>query len=61
MPSFGKQSQDTDAGLTGSMVAELLEVPCVSSAVGIAEADGGFLVNAKVTADKKWWRLVLDA
>jgi electron transfer flavoprotein beta subunit len=43
---FGKQSQDTDAGLTGSMVAELLEVPYVSNAVGITrEADGGFLVT----------------
>lgn len=43
---FGKQSQDTDAGLTGSMVAELLGVPYVSNAVGITrEADGGFLVK----------------
>jgi electron transfer flavoprotein beta subunit len=43
---FGKQSQDTDAGLTGGMVAELLGVPYVSNAVGITrEADGGFLVK----------------
>ena len=43
---FRKQSQDTDAGLTGSMVAELLGVPYVSNAVGITrEADGGFLVK----------------
>ena len=43
---FGKQSQDTDAGLTGSMVAELLGLPYVSNAVGITqEADGGFLVK----------------
>ena len=43
---FGKQSQDTDAGLTGSMVAELLGIPYVSNAVGITrEADGGFLVK----------------
>ncbi len=43
---FGKQSQDTDAGLTGTMVAELLGVPYVSNAVGISrEADGGFLVK----------------
>ena len=43
---FGKQSQDTDAGLTGSMVAELLGVPYVSNAVGITrEAEGGFLVK----------------
>lgn len=43
---FGKQSQDTDAGLTGSMVAELLKVPYVSNAVGISrETDGRFLVK----------------
>ncbi len=43
---FGKQSQDTDAGLTGGMVAELLSVAYVSNAVGITrEADGGFLVK----------------
>jgi electron transfer flavoprotein beta subunit len=43
---FGKQSQDTDAGLTGGMVAELLGVPYVSNAVGITrEADGCFLVK----------------
>ena len=43
---FGKQSQDTDAGLTGSMVAELLGIPYVSNAVGISrEANGGFLVK----------------
>ena len=37
---FGKQSQDTDAGLTGSMVAELLGVPYVSNAVGITRGSG---------------------
>ena len=39
---LSKQSQDTDAGLTGSMVAELLGLPYVSNAVGITRADGGF-------------------
>lgn len=31
----GKQSQDTDAGLTGSMLAELLDLPYASNAVGL--------------------------
>ncbi len=37
----GKQAQDTDAGLTGSMLAELLDLPYASNAVGLeTEADG---------------------
>ncbi len=31
----GKQAQDTDAGLTGSMLAELLDLPYASNAVGL--------------------------
>ena len=31
----GKQSQDTDAGLTGSMLAEMLDLPYVTNAVGL--------------------------
>ena len=31
----GKQSQDTDAGLAGSMLAELLDLPYVTNAVGL--------------------------
>ncbi|MEX0779134.1 MAG: electron transfer flavoprotein subunit beta/FixA family protein [Balneolales bacterium] len=31
----GKQSQDTDAGLTGSMLAEKLQIPYASNAVGM--------------------------
>lgn len=31
----GKQSQDTDAGLTGSMLAEKLNIPYASNAVGM--------------------------
>ncbi|MFN1835310.1 electron transfer flavoprotein subunit beta/FixA family protein [Balneola sp. MJW-20] len=37
--SLGKQSQDTDSGLTGSMVAELLDLPYATNAVGL-KADG---------------------
>lgn len=33
--SCGKQSQDTDAGLTGSMLAEKLELPYTTNAVGL--------------------------
>ena len=33
--SFGKQSQDTDSGLTGSMVARLLNLPYATNAVGL--------------------------
>lgn len=33
--SLGKQSQDTDAGLTGSMVAQMLNLPYTTNAVGL--------------------------
>ncbi|MEM6335681.1 MAG: electron transfer flavoprotein subunit beta/FixA family protein [Bacteroidota bacterium] len=39
----GKQAQDTDSGLTGTMLAELLSLPYVSNAVGIY-IDGNELV-----------------
>jgi len=38
----GKQSQDTDAGLTGSMLAKFLELPYVTNAVGLS-FDGNLL------------------
>lgn len=41
--SFGKQSQDTDSGLTGSMVAELLSLPYATNAVGL-EMEGESLI-----------------
>ncbi len=41
--SCGKQSQDTDAGLTGSMLAELLGLPYATNAVGL-EAEGSALI-----------------
>ena len=41
--SCGKQSQDTDAGLAGSMLAEKLDLPYATNAVGL-EMDGGQLV-----------------
>jgi electron transfer flavoprotein beta subunit len=33
--TVGKQSQDTDSGLTGSMLAELLDLPYTTNAVGM--------------------------
>ncbi|PWN06928.1 electron transfer flavoprotein subunit beta/FixA family protein [Rhodohalobacter mucosus] len=41
--SCGKQSQDTDAGLTGSMLAEMLNLPYTTNAVGLV-ANGESLV-----------------
>src|SRR5690625_5418496 len=41
----GKQIQDTDAGLTGSMLAELLSLPYVSNAVGISSEKEVLLVT----------------
>lgn len=39
----GKQAQDTDAGLTGSMLAELLDLPYAANAVGLG-IEGDHLV-----------------
>lgn len=41
--SLGKQSQDTDSGLTGGMVAELLNLPYTTNAVGL-DVDNGKLI-----------------
>lgn len=41
--SLGKQSQDTDSGLTGSMVAATLDLPYATNAVGL-EIEGGNLI-----------------
>lgn len=41
--SLGKQSQDTDSGLTGSMISELLDLPYATNAVGL-EAEGDTLI-----------------
>ncbi|HET8865205.1 MAG TPA: electron transfer flavoprotein subunit beta/FixA family protein [Gracilimonas sp.] len=43
--SLGKQSQDTDAGLTGSMVAEILNLPYTTNAVGLEAEDGKLIVK----------------
>lgn len=41
--SFGKQAQDTDSGLTGAMVAQLLGLPYATNAVGL-EIEGNHLI-----------------
>ena len=41
----GKQSQDTDAGLTGPMLAEMLGHPYAANAVGLTVDDGSVQVT----------------
>ena len=43
--SCGKQSQDTDAGLAGSMMAELLDLPYATNAVGLEFSEGTLTVK----------------
>lgn len=43
--SCGKQSQDTDAGLTGGMLAEKLDLPYATNAVGLDFEDGNLVVK----------------
>lgn len=43
--SFGKQSQDTDSGLTGGMVAQLLDLPFATNAVGLDAEDSKLIVK----------------
>jgi electron transfer flavoprotein beta subunit len=41
----GKQSQDTDAGLTGSMLAGLADLPYVTNAVGLDLSENSLIVK----------------
>lgn len=41
----GKQAQDTDAGLTGPMLATLLDIPYTTNAVGLDIEDGKWVVT----------------
>lgn len=43
--SFGKQSQDNDSGLTGGMVAQLLNIPFATNAVGLEIEDSKLIVK----------------
>ena len=49
----GKQSQDTDAGLTGSMLAELLGLPFTTNAVGLSKDGEQLLVKRQGDAGQE--------
>lgn len=49
----GKQSQDTDSGLTGSMLAALLELPYTTNAVGLEIVDGRLVVNRQADVGRE--------
>ncbi|MEX0944537.1 MAG: electron transfer flavoprotein subunit beta/FixA family protein [Balneolaceae bacterium] len=49
----GKQSQDTDAGLTGSMLAELLGLPYTTNAVGLSKEEEQLLVKRQGDAGQE--------
>lgn len=51
--SCGKQSQDTDAGLTGSMLAELLDLPYSTNAVGLEHENGSLIVKRQGDAGQE--------
>jgi electron transfer flavoprotein beta subunit len=51
--SCGKQSQDTDAGLTGSMLAELLDLPYATNAVGLEIEDDNLVVKRQGDAGQE--------
>lgn len=43
--SLGKQSQDTDSGLTGSMTAQILDLPYATNAVGLEIEESKLIVK----------------
>ncbi len=51
--SCGKQSQDTDSGLTGSMLAEKLDLPYTTNAVGLEIEDGELVVKRQGDAGQE--------
>lgn len=51
--SCGKQSQDTDAGLAGSMMAELLDLPYATNAVGLDIDEGKLVVKRQGDAGQE--------
>lgn len=53
----GKQAQDTDAGLTGSMLATLLKLPYASNAVGLEINAGRLTVTRQGDAGQEEIRL----
>jgi electron transfer flavoprotein beta subunit len=57
----GKQATDDEAGLVGPMVAELLGVPCLTSAVSLELTDGGALAAREAGGGLERLRLPLPA
>ncbi|HEX6982809.1 MAG TPA: electron transfer flavoprotein subunit beta/FixA family protein [Balneolaceae bacterium] len=51
--SCGKQSQDTDAGLAGGMIAEHLDLPYATNAVGLEIEDGKMVVKRQGDAGQE--------
>ncbi|SMO91079.1 electron transfer flavoprotein subunit beta/FixA family protein [Fodinibius sediminis] len=51
--SCGKQSQDTDAGLTGSMLAEHLDLPYSTNAVALSAQNGQLRVKRQGDAGQE--------
>lgn len=51
--ALGKQSQDTDSGLTGSMVAEHLSLPYTTNAVGLEVEDSNLVVKRQGDAGQE--------
>ncbi|MFW6157665.1 MAG: electron transfer flavoprotein subunit beta/FixA family protein [Balneolaceae bacterium] len=51
--SCGKQSQDSDAGLTGSMLAEKLGLPYATNAVGLSIEDNKLVVRRQGDAGQE--------
>ncbi|MEX0647076.1 MAG: electron transfer flavoprotein subunit beta/FixA family protein [Balneolaceae bacterium] len=49
----GKQSQDTDSGLTGGMLAELLSLPFTTNAVGLDLSDNVLVVKRQGDAGQE--------
>jgi electron transfer flavoprotein beta subunit len=49
----GKQSQDTDAGLAGAMLAEALGLPYVTNAVGLVQEGDALLVTRQGDAGQE--------
>ena len=49
----GKQSQDTDAGLTGAMLAAHLELPYATNAVGLAQDGAALVVTRQADAGQE--------
>lgn len=51
--SCGKQSQDSDAGLAGGMIAELLNLPFATNAVGLEIEDDKMIVKRQGDAGQE--------